>query len=145
MDNPFKTNLDMKTGTISICDNNQEGTKRFTMMIDEAPGVIESLQATREKAELVMGNPLLDARGVDVAMTFYSQSPQMSQEFSALVEFYQNTLVMLWRLESDLEETANDVARYDFESKNTGAISVLNVWRDKIAAILEAHKQHMAE
>lgn len=141
MTDTYTTKLDMQNGTINICG----GDTRVPILIDEWPALMESGQAEYERAKAIMENPLLDTRGIDQAMKLYRNPPSigLSDKFIPMIEFYQNTLVMLRELERVLHEAGNSLSVLDFESRLRNEISCLRVWRDKIAAVLEAHKQHM--
>lgn len=139
MTDTYTTKLDMQTGTINICG----GDTRFPILIDEWPALMESAQAEYERAKAIMGNPLLDTRGVDEAMkTLYSG--YVPYDLKVMADFYQNALVMLSKLETVLHKSANALTAIDhnYRAEIVGEVSVLNCWRDKIAAILEAH-HHM--
>lgn len=145
MTDTYTTKLDMQTGTINICG----GDTRFQFVIDEVPEVIESLKSEYERAKAIMGNPLLDTRGVDEAIHHYHAvlaHGGSAISLKPLVEFYQNTLVMLGELESDLQGIADSVevcASGPDKEELLVDVDRLHVWREKIAAILEAHKHNM--
>lgn len=144
MTDTYTTKLDMQTGTINICG----GDTRFQFVIDEVPEIIESLKSEYERAKAIMGNPLLDTRGVDEAMTIYnaiSNSGEKAYSLQVMVEFYQNTLVMLRELHNSLHMTTDAIFADDAEDIFDNELLVLNNWRDKLAAILEAHKHNMPE
>lgn len=148
MNDTYTTKLDMQTGTINICG----GDTRFQFVIDEVPEIIESLKSEYERAKAIMGNPLLDTRKINSFMSAYRTLDRPAPEFEAMVEFYQNTLVMLSRLETELRETSSLINQCTYhpipgvvkDNLCTGAAQ-LNRSYDKLAAILEAHNHNMPE
>lgn len=147
MTDTYTTKLDMQTGTINICG----GDTRFQFVIDEVPEIIESLKSEYERAKQIMGNPLLDTRLLDEAMAHYTNilnSGGNAITLKPLVEFYQNTLVMLRELDRQLYEISDLIASCSPETAGDKSdllysVNHLKFWQERIAAILEAHKHHI--
>lgn len=143
MTNTYTTKLDMQTGTINICG----GDTRFPILIDEWPALMESGKAEYERAKAIMGNPLLDTRTIDEAMQQYHAinnvtHSHVAPEFKALIKFYQNTLLMLREFKASISAVCHEMEKFDNGSFADEYLE-LTRWNDKLATILEAHKQHM--